>query len=891
MYLKTLQLFFIILFSFCLPYAMGQQTQKDTIDQGARQAGLSKNDSLEKTFLTVDTITGDSIVVDSIASDSIQKKPRSSSAVEDPVVYSAKDSINIVLAEKKIYLYGNAEVTYQSMVLKADYIEFNMDSNIVYATGLKDSLGNETGKPVFTDDEQEFESENITYNFKTQKGVIRKVITEQEGGFLHGEKIKRHEDEHIHIKGGKYTTCDKEHPHFYLALTKAEVIPNDKIISGPAYLVVADIPFYFIGLPFGFFPNTQSSKSGVLVPEYGEEEQWGFFLKNGGYYLALSDYFDLKMTGDIYSKGTWGLGLQSNYKARYRFNGGFRGRYYNNVTGEKGSPLYTRKKDVSIVWNHRQAQEANPNSRFSANVNFSTSSYDKNHSYNSENYLTNTKSSSVSYNKIFPNSPFNLSANLRHSQNSNTQEVDFTMPQVAFNMNRIYPFQNDERVGKPKWYENVSLSYTSNMENKVNTYDSLLFTDEMFENSSNGFKHTVPVNVNFKPIRNFTITPNFTYKGMLYSNRIDRYYGTYSDEDTTYSGVFTDTINEMTYVHSYYPGINFTLNPKIYGMFQFVNPDAKVEAIRHVITPSAQLSFKPDMRDLVPDYYRTYYDSSDQKTKEYSIVENSMYGTPTQRGKSGKLNLGLQNILEMKVRTPDDTTTENKKVKILERLNLNTSYDLFADSLNWSNIRMTGGTRMFGNNLDLKFNGTFNPYALNEEGNMINKFEINQSGKLVRMTNFSVALGTSINSNLANLSGGFNQETDTTDNSEEGQAKPDENVGAYEYFDLPWSVNVDYSLGYTQTKLEEPEITQTLRFSGNLKLTKNWKMNVSSGYDFENNQLTYTKMSIYRDLHCWEMKLDFVPFGNRKYYSFHINVKSAILEDLKYEKRKNWRDY
>ena len=889
MYLKLINRFSIVLFCFCFQLTgLAQSGQNDPIvEEGYR------TDELPAQETDSASIIGDNAIIDTVTSDTsfnkkTTRKNKSTDAVEDPVNYSATDSINIVLSEKKIYLYGEAKVTYQSMNLEADYIEFDMDSNIVFARGVKDSMGIEKGRPVFTDGDETFESENIFYNFKSKKGVIRGVITEQEGGYLHGAKIKRHEDEHIDIKGGKYTTCDKEHPHFYLSLTKAKVIPNDKIISGPAYLVLADIPFYFIGLPFGFFPNTNTSKSGVLVPEYGEEKQWGFFLKNGGYYFALSEYFDLRLTADIYSKGTWGTGIQSNYKKRYAFNGGLRTKYYNNVTGEKGTPEYSVKKDFSIKWNHRQAPEANPNSSFSADVDFSTSSYDNNHSYNSEQYLTNTKSSSISYNKIWPNSPFNLSANLRHSQNSKTEVVDFTLPQVTLNMNRIYPFQNDERVGKAKWYENVSVGYTSNLENRINTYDSLLFTSAMFDDASNGFRHNIPVNVNFKPIKNFTITPNLNYNGMLYPNRIEKSFRTYSDEDTTYSGVFTDTINELTYVHGYYPGINFTYNPKIYGMFQVVNPEAKIQAVRHVITPSAQLSFLPDMKDLVPDYYRTYYDSISDTEKSYSIVENSMYGTPTLRGKSGKLRLGLQNILEMKVRTPEDTTRDNKKVTILERLNLNTNYDLFADSLNWSTVSMVGGTRLFNNNLDLKFNGTFDPYAINKNGRRINKFEIDQSGKLVRMTNLSVSLGTSLSSSLANLGSSDEFDDDTISDK---QKEDISTQGYYNYFDIPWNINVDYSLGYTNNGLEEPKITQTLRLSGNLKLTKNWKMNVSSGYDFENKELTYTKMGIYRDLHCWEMKLDFVPFGNRKYYSFQINVKSSVLKDLKYQKKKNWRDY
>jgi len=508
----------------------------------------------------------DTAVIDTVQAEA--EKP-TTTEIDAPIDYEADDSLIFDLENDKVYLYGNGFVTYQDIELRAAYIELDRARDVVFARGTLDSLGREIGKPVFKDGSESFESKTLTYNFKTKKGIIQGVITEQEGGYLHSGITKKHENGEIHVKNGKYTTCDLEDPHFYVALTKAKVIPDDKIVSGPAYLVMADIPLP-IALPFGFFPNQKSRSSGILIPEYGEERNRGFFFRNGGYYLALSDYFDARITGDIYTNGTWGVSLGSNYRVRYRFNGNLRARYYINVSGEKELPDYTRKKDYSITWSHSQDPKSNPSRTFNANVNMSSSSFDRNHSFNANDYLTNTKQSSISYSKRWAGSPFNLSASMNHRQNSQTNSVDLNLPKMNFNMNRIYPMKRKNRTGKAKWYENIELSYKAMLDNQIKTTDSLLFTSAVWDDMNNAFKHDIPLSTQIRPFNSFYISPSLQYSGVLYSKHIEkRWEENYYDAelDSTYATLITDTIRGLSYAHSYLPTISLGLNPKIYGMY------------------------------------------------------------------------------------------------------------------------------------------------------------------------------------------------------------------------------------------------------------------------------------------------------------------------------------
>ena len=841
---------------------------------------------LQDTIIEIeeDTVLQDTLIPN--LQDSVQKKEKSKEAIDAPVNYSADDSIITDMSVKKVFLYGNAEVTYLDIKLNAAYIEFDMADETVYATGLEDTTGQLAGLPEFTQGSESFRSRELTYNFNTEKGIIREIKTEQEGGYLHSRVTKKHPSGEIHLKDGKYTTCDADHPHFYLALTKGISIPDDKIVSGPAYVVVEDVPLP-IGIPFGFFPSTKTSTSGILLPSYGEEQNRGFYLRGGGYYFALSDNFDLRLNGDIYSRGSWGLSATSNYIKRYKFSGSFSGRYYENVSGEKELPDYSRSKDFSIQWTHSQDAKANPTQRFGASVDFSSRSYDKNHSYDMDSYLSNTKRSSVSYSKSWPGSPFNLSSSANISQNSKTGNVDMDLPSISFTMNTIYPFQSKSGSGKRKWYDNVQFSYSSSVQNRVMTNDSLLFTENMFDDLSNGFQHSIPLSTNFKFLRFFNLSPSLNYKGVLYTSSIEkRWEAEYYDPvlDSVYGAVITDTIPGFRYAHAAFPSVSLSAQPKLYGMYQFTNPNSKVIAIRHVMSPSASISFTPDLNEYMPDYYKEVQVDTAGNTRTYSVFEGYMFGTPIANGRSGSINFSLRNTLEMKVRSRADTAeAEPRKISVLDNFDFSSSYNPFADSLKLRPISFNTGTRLKFGNINIRLNGTFDPYKYTETDGRykkINKF-VWEDGNLPRLTSASLSLSMGFNSK----EGGAANKT-----AEPNQPMPgDLYYNDYVDFNIPWSLNMSLDFSYNKP-YDVVTFTKSLRTRGDVSLTEKWKIGFSSGYDFEAMEFTPTSINVFRDLHCWQMRFTVVPFGFRQSYNFTINVKASILKDLKYEKRKSWYD-
>ncbi|MEX0988237.1 MAG: putative LPS assembly protein LptD [Bacteroidales bacterium] len=852
--------------------------------------------------------------VDSLRKDTVRRSGIGG-AVTDEVDYDAIDSLVFSMDGGTVEMYNQAVITYGDIRLEAGYIKYEMQNSEVLAYGIPDSTGKITQHPIFAEGQDSYEAKYIRYNFKTQRGFIEEVITEQEGGFLHSRETKKQKNGHIHMKDGKYTTCDAEHPHFYVAITKGISMPGDKIVAGPAYIVVEDIPLP-IGIPFGFFPNSRKQTSGILIPQYGEERNRGFYLRDGGYYFALNDYFDLRITGDVYSNGTWGVRAGSNYRWRYKFNGSVNVQLFNNVTGFKNvEELYETSKDYSINWSHAQAREANPNSNFRASVNLSSSSFDRQHTRNINQVVTNTKQSSISYTKNWPNSPFNLSASLNHSQNSNSGDVNMTLPKVSLNMGRINPFERKRRVGPAKWYEDIQLSYTSLLENRIRTKDTLLFTNQVWNDMNNGFRHEIPLSLNIKPfnriaaLQSFTITPNVSYRGMIYNGQTEKSIIGYNEEivegETIYKPIVLDTTysNRLSYAHAYLPRVSAGMSPKIYGMYQFAG-GGRLEAIRHVMTPSASFSYVPDMTAFQPDYYRDLYDTvNNVLLQTYSIYEDQMYGTPTFNGASGSVSLSLRNNLEAKIRSANDTIDEVKKVKLLDNFNLSTNYNIFnSDSLSpsWSPININGNTRLFNNKLSVSFRGVMDPFGYDDIRTRTTETVFSQTGKLARLTTASISMGTS-----------FSSKGSGSDREEDGESDPltesafdnsgvndpntgydpsrDDYYGDYVDFDVPWSLKLDYSFSYRKPR-DVSSIVQTVRASGDLSLTPKWKIGFNTGYDIFNKQFTTTNLSLYRDLHCWEMRISVVPFGNYKSYNFQINAKSSILSDLKYNKRKSWQD-
>jgi len=827
-----------------------------------------------------------------IDSDTLQR--RRTEPIDAPVEYTATDSIIYALRERKVYLYGEAVIKYKEIELTSELIEFDMANEIVFARGVTDSAGNLIGRPHFVEGSESFDAYSLTYNFRTKKGIIKQIYSEQEGGYLHSEITKRHPNNEIHLKRGKYTTCDLEHPHYYIALTQAKSIPGDKIISGPAYFVIADVPLP-IGIPFGFFPTTKTSKSGILIPTYGEETVRGFFLRNGGYYLSLSQYADLRITGDIYTNGTWGVRIGSNYRRRYKFNGNFNLSYFENVAGEKGID-FKKSKDFALIWSHSQDAKANPTQRFGASVNFTTGSYDRNHTRNINNVMRSTKQSSINYSKVWPNSPFNFSASASASQNSLDRSMNLRLPQIALNMSRIYPFRRKIRTGKPKWYEDIQIQYSSTLENRLNTKDTLLFRSN-WEDFDNAYQHSIPVSMNLKPLNSFTISPNLRYTGVVFTKTIHPQYiedYQYPNTDIRVDTFMIDTVSRLRYAHAYVPSFSMNFSPKIYGIYQF-REKSGIEAIRHVMTPRASFSYTPDMKGKVPDYYQEVVIDSLGNTRIYSLFDESIYRTPVPTGRQGSVTISLMNNIEMKLKPKTDTSAESTKVKLLDNFNFSTNYNIFKDSMKWAPISMTGNTRLFKNKVSVNFNGRLDPYSyvVDKSGTRrtINKSLWKDKRQLVRLTSFSFSVGMNLKSRQGEK-GSAQSETDedlTVITGDEPTGYDDIYYGQYVDFNIPWSLGFDYNFNYNRTK-EDPNIIQSLRVRGDLSLTPKWKIGFNSGYDFTAKKVSMTNINIYRDLHCWEMQITMVPFGTYRSYSFRINIKSAILRDLKYEKRDNWYD-
>lgn len=807
---------------------------------------------------------------DSVAADSTAPKPFFETAVQ----YNADDSVTFSLTGQKVFLTNNAFVKYGTIELKAYYIELDIAKKEAFAYGIKDSTGTFIHTPEFKDGAEEFTCKQLKYNFDTGKGLVNEVITEQESGYVHSEFTKRMDETTFFLKNGKYTTCDHPHPHFYVSMSKAKMIKDDKIVSGPLHIVLEDVPLP-VGLPFGFFPFSSKYSSGILLPSYGEEKRRGFNLRGLGYYWAINDYVDLATRFDIFSNGSWGMNLDSKYKKRYKFNGSLSTEYHKNKYGDKGLDDYSEATDFAIRWTHTQDSKANPYRTFSASVNFSTSENDRNNSTDINRIVNNQKQSSISYSKKWPGSPFSLNGSLRHSQNSRDTTIALTLPSLSLNMTQIYPFRTKGKSSNLKWYDKIGVSYSSKLENRINTKEDELMSSSLTKDWKNGYQHSIPITTNFKLARDLTLSPTLNYKGVLYSRSIRK---EWKDElNDGAGGVLIDTLQGFEYAHNYSTSASLSLSPKIYGMYTF-KKTSKIEAIRHVMTPSISVSYTPEIGVPREKYYKTY-ENGDGEDVEYSMFEGSLYGTPTGAVESGSINLSLDNNVEAKIKTANDTTGNEdfKKVKLLESLKFSTSYNMFADSLNWSNIRISGRTKVFNNKFDISFNSTVDPYDLN-----VNDVKVDKFGP--RLTNASIDLGFRLSSS------DFKGESDTNgggEGTEEDKAIPDDMK--YVRFDVPWSFTIDYGWTYSKPK-RESDVRQNMSLRGDFSLTPKWKVNFSTGYDFANKSITATQFSLTRDLHCWQMTFNAIPFGTYQSYNFKINVLSSVLQDLKYEKKKVWQD-
>tara|TARA_Y100000589_G_scaffold332344_1_gene392034 strand:- start:5197 stop:7527 length:2331 start_codon:yes stop_codon:yes gene_type:complete len=768
--------------------------------------------------------------------------------------------------EQKIYLFGNAEVYYENISLKAAQLIIDLDSNIVTAKGVIDSSGNYIGKPEFADGPQTFTAHSIRYNFDTKKGKIKDVVTQDGEGYIHGKEVKRLPSEVVYIKNGKFTTCNLEEPHFYFNASKLKVIPDDKIVSGPANLVIEGIPTP-LGVPFGIFPNKKGHKSGIIIPQPGESTTQGFFLINGGYYWAINEKLALQLTGDIYSKGSWGSKLYAPYRVRYRYSGNMNLSFSNITNSYKEFPDYSVKREFFVRWQHNQDAAARPNSRFTANINFGTATnFQNNFNTNTNDYLSNTFNSNVSYYKKFANSPFSLSLNGRHSQNNKTHNVSISLPEVALTATRVFPFKRKQNIGQPKWYEKIGVSYTMNAKNEINIADSLLVINDLenvfYRYSKNGIKHNIPISTSLKLMKYFTLTPSVNYTELWYFNSINK---TVDSQNQ----VITDTIQAFSTARKFNSGMRLTT--KLYGTYRFKNK--KLPAVRHVITPSIGFTYSPEINTGL----KQYSDTSGNEIS-YSIYQTGIYGRPDTK-KTEALTFNILNNIEMKVKSKKDTLKGEKKIKLLENLGISGSYNFAADSMNLSTIKVNGRTR-FTKTTAFTFNATLDPYAINNS-TRINLLEWEKTQSLGRLTNANAALVLQLKSKKKNkkISNLNNNDTDNP-LKEYVKEHPEEFID----YTIPWTLNISYNVNYSKPLLKET-ITQTLNFNGDVSLTPKWKLGFTSGYDFIQNDISYTSIDIYRDLHCWEMRVNVIPFGPRQSYIFTLQVKASMLQDLKITKR------
>ena len=789
----------------------------------------------------------------------------SKDALGSKLQYKASDSIRYDMKNRLVYLFGKVEVYYEDIELKAEEIEINLDSNLVMARGKQDSTGKFYGEPVMKEAGKEFQAHDIKYNFNTKKGIITEVMTHEGESYIHGKKVYKTPDNVMYIRNGKYTTCNLKHPHYYFSSAKLKIIPKDKIVTGPANLVIEDVPTP-IGIPFGFFPNTDKQQSGILIPTPGESGQFGFFLLGGGYYWGVSDKLSMQLTGDVYSKGSWGSNFISNYNNRYRFNGNLDVRYSIFKNGIEGLPNFSERKDFFLRWNHTQDPKARPNSNFSANVNVGTSqNFTNNFNSSTQDFLSATFNSTISYKKTWDEKPFNLAINGFHSQNNVSKAVTVRLPEVAFNVSRLQPLKTKTPGKRNDLLDNFGVSYSMNFKNEVTAGDSLFGLNNLEVLSGqfkNGMRHAIPISTSMKVLKHFTVNPSFNYSEIWYLESVDKKW------DNTINELVVDTVNGFVRANSY--DMNVNLTTKMYGMYQYKGK--MIKALRHVITPSVGLSYIPENNQGL----KSYIDSTNTKF-EYSIFQNGIYGS-TNRQEAGNVNLGLLNNFEMKVRNRKDSLGEDKKIKLLENLGFRSSYNMIADSLRWSNISIDARTNIF-RVVSLNYNAQLDPYQLDSLGRKINLFEVNSTGRIGRLVSSNLAIGFTLKSKQSTTT-----EKKSNFGTEQELAYIRANPEAFIDFNVPWTLNVNYNIRYSKPQFVSTTV-QTLNFSGDLSLTQKWKIGMTSGYDFQAKDFTYTTVDIYRDLHCWEMSFNWVPFGIRQSYLFTIKIKSAILQDLKMTRR------
>lgn len=819
------------------------------------------------------------------------------------VNFTAKDSI-VMYGKDNAKMFGNGDITYGNVQLTAARLNMDMAKSEVYAIGAIDTSGEVAGNPVFKDNSGSYEAKTMTYNFKTEKGLITDIVTEQGEGYLTGGITKKVGAEDFYIKDAKYTTCDDhEHPHFYFQLTKGKIRPKKDVVTGPAYMVLEDLPLP-IAVPFGFFPFTEKFHSGVLVPTFGEDYNRGFYLRNGGYYLALSDYADLALTGEFYTRGGWGITAQSNYAKRYKFHGNFNLSYLVTVNGEKGDKDYSKMNNFRIQWSHAQDPKANPNISFSASVNFATSGYSRNNldDYYNSNFTENTKSSTVNMTYKRPGSKWSFSTTASVSQRTADSTLSVSFPNLTVTMSQFAPFKRKKAVGDERWYEKIKISYSGRFQNSLTAKQDDFFKKSLVKDWRNGMSHTLPINATFNLFKYLNVTPSITLNDRMYTNKIRQQW------DPNLNGVVRDTTYNFYNVFDFNFSLSFST--KLYGFFKPLKLFGdKVNMIRHVITPSVSFSAAPDFSSPFWGYYGQYERVNPDGTKEpikYSYFGHTLFGSAPS-GKSGVVSFNISNNIEAKVKSDQDSTGY-KKVSIIENLTLSQSYNFAVDSLRWSNLNTSILLRLTkGFNLNLSATWDVYKYGVNKYGTpvRINKLRLFHGGGWGRLASTGTSFNYTLNNaTFQNLFGKGKkkkneQPKSVFDNNQQNKDGTDQQANngdgdfdtdGYMKWEFPWSLTFNYSLNYGYGEFDYNRMeykgkwTQNLSLSGNVRPTKNWNLSMSASYNFDLKKIAYMNCSISREMHCFTMSASFVPVGPYKSYSFHIAVKSSILSDVKYDK-------
>ena len=916
-----------------MPVPQGKKTKKtkaSTVVVDTLLKGQSPKDSKAVDKNIPDTTKMDSLqlaiyhhnkaIDDSIRADSMMRAR--SNGIDAPVKYSAEDSLVYDAESGTAYLYGNSKVDYENMKLTSDKVHMNLDKSTVRATGTVDSTaeGGIKGKPVFTMGKDEYKSDTMAFNFKSKKGLIKGIYTEQQDGFLSGEVGKRDSTGSVYLQHGRYTTCDKPHPDFYIALSRAKVRPGKDVVFGPAYLVVADVPLP-LAIPYGFFPFSKKYSSGFIMPSYGDESDRGFYLRDGGYYFAISDKWDLKLLGEIYTKGSWGVSAASNYRKRYRYSGSFLFSYQDSKTGDKGLPDFAEQESFKIQWNHRQDPKANPYSSLAASVNFATSNYERNNlnsMYNPQTLTQTTRTSSVSWSTGFSSIGLSLSATTNLAQDMRTSSIQITLPDLNISLSRFYPFKRKHLVGKERWYEKISMSYTGQLANSISTKEDKLLHSNLIKDWKNAFQHTIPVQANFTLFNYINVTPSFNFTDRMYSKKVTRGW-----DNTLQKEVVRDTTYGFHNVYNW--SMNVGASTKLYG---FWVPNRKlfgdkIQAIRHVITPQVSFSYSPNFGARRYGYYDSYQytdASGNVKLVEYSPYQDELYSVPG-KYKTEMISWDVSNNIEMKIKSDKDTTGY-KKISIIDELGASMSYNAAADYHRWSDLSMRLRLKWW-KNYTFSMNAQFATYAYELDANgkpYVGNHTEWGYGRLPRFQgmsqNFSFTL------NPEKLKKWFGRKDDKDDDKVSVDSDgPDTNIESnmdddlekgkyaakkkrgniaetdddgYMSFNMPWSLTIGYGITMrentagrfnTKTMRYPYKFTQTLNFSGNIRISDGWNINFSSGYDFENHAMSMTTASLSRDLHCFNMSASVVlaPYTS---YNFTFRCNAATLTDaLKYDKR------